>query len=103
MVKGEYEMKAYELIEQNGWCQGEAARNDEGRYVATLSDSATQFCALGAIYRVYGNCQADKMYKEFAKAMNFLDTDYSSEIVRWNDTQGRTKEEVVEALRRADV
>ena len=43
------------IATESAWCQGARAKNREGREVDVMSDSATSFCSLGAIYRAVGS------------------------------------------------
>ena len=78
-------------IVENGWCQGAASIN--GRY-----------CTLGAISQAAINVRKQYgLVNDYYIGANAMDTlrDYLGffEIVIWNDTPGRTKEEVSKTLR----
>ncbi len=78
-------------IVDNGWCQG--AANVNGRY-----------CALGAISQAAINVRKQYgLINEYYIAADTMDTFREHlgqfEIVVWNDTPGRKKEEVSKALR----
>jgi hypothetical protein len=75
-------LDAADLIEERGWCQG------------SYSDQDGRVCAIGAIVRA-GNHQ----HYRRAEAMMMMVVGMS--VVGWNDIKGRTKEEVITALRRA--
>lgn len=101
-------MKAYELIEQLDWCQGDYARNIDGADVAPENPNAVCFCSVGALQRVYGK---DKAYID---AVHRLETEILKHewhpflsceqvIVKWNDAKGRSKKEVVALMRNANV
>ena len=75
-------MKAWELLEQKGWCQG------------AMVDSTGRICAFQAVIQVYGYGSPEE-----SRVSELL----HGPITRWNDAPGRTKEEVIEALRKADV
>lgn len=90
-------MKAWELLEQKGWCQGDWAKNRRGASTIYSRDSACSFCLLGSIYRVY---EADERTNALARIASVLK---ASSIAAWNDAPGRTKEEVIAALKAADV
>ncbi len=74
-------LEAANKIETGGWCQGTIRR--DGCH-----------CIMGALIAVAKS--------EFGKALDSLRTTIASDkIIIWNDTPGRTKEEVITALRRA--
>ncbi len=95
--------KAADVITERGWCQGEP------------QDASGQLCAIGAInIAVLGRASvvADGVaYDGYAKldssqrgalvAHEMLRATIETEIVSWNDDEGRTKGEVVAALRAA--
>lgn len=74
---------AADLIERDGWCQGHAM-NDAG-----------EMCLMQAlVFTASGMC-------EFHKLRRILGHAIDEPIVEWNDRPGRTKEEVITALREA--
>lgn len=80
-------MKAWELLEQKGWCQGAFVSN--GRH-----------CAMGALREVYPDDL--ELWKAQGKMLSALEPSYSS-VTWWNDRPERTKEEVIAKLKEADV
>lgn len=99
MTPSEILLKAADLIEQKGWTRYGYARDEDGNDVNPTSRHAVCFCAIGAIRasandRGLGSLSRTAVrFAEDALDCNSLDD--------WNDEFGRTKEEVVEALRRA--
>ena len=90
-------MKAWELLEQKGWCQGVFAKDREGESVLPHSPCAEQFCMLGALGAVYRD-------EEYLSATDCLRrTLGETSLTAWNDDPTRTKAEVIAALKRADV
>lgn len=83
--------QAADLIERTGWCQGDIYELGENGILG--------YCAEGAIREV-----ADKSGERFdirdLLALAETGTDGDALYV-WNDTPGRTKEEVIATLRRA--
>lgn len=79
-------LKAAEYIRTHGWCKYQA-RADDGRV-----------CTMGALYYV-----CPKNHHEDARdhLEKFLGKQASQGIPAWNDTPGRTKEEVIAALESA--
>lgn len=93
--------KAAELIEKFGWTQGTLARAEMGNPCGELSPFATCFCAIGAVRRAT-HLVAGSSREVFHRAIGlFCDAVETNNVPRWNDTAGRTKEEVIDALRRA--
>ncbi len=83
--------RARKLIEQKGWTQG------------CFSDPAGGLCSTAAINHASGNTQLRRgAYTAFERANDMRPTSDWGQIVQWNDTQGRTKAEVIEAFARAE-
>lgn len=80
---GQMLLRAADYIEEHGWCQHKL-KDDEGRV-----------CLLGAIWKVDG------------EGLNFMPrVDRAAGVdagglISWNNALGRTKQEVVDVLRRA--
>lgn len=102
--------KAADLIEATGWTQGAFARDEYGNktepYVRSCNkgNGPVCFCASGAVLNV---AQAVKSGKDdvaseqmWDAALLLLRAEVQGEIVSFNDAPGRTKEEVIEAMRR---
>lgn len=89
-------MKAYEFLESHGWCRGTFAKTAAGEICGIFDPMATQFCASGAIYKVYNDLAA----AQYAKVYGVL-TDRA--IHAFNDDPATTKADVVKLLRDADV
>lgn len=101
-------MKAYEVLENYGWVQGTEARDRDGNDVPPLDDQAVCFCLQGAIRRSTGG---DNEFEKFRISNEKVQTVLNGKLGpavpgttwEWNDTPGRTKEEVIAVLREADV
>jgi hypothetical protein len=78
-------MKAWELIEQRGWCQGHGGTDKLGR-----------ICAAVAINMAH---QLDASEAR-ARLLKFIDCGY---ITKWNDDPARTKAQVIAKMKEADV
>lgn len=103
--------KAIELIETKGWTQGAYARLANGDKTEYTDTAAVCYCISGAM-----NCAAKQLKNEendydeiFLKGWWTI-TDVLrnreggkawDQPVYWNDESGRTKEEVVELLKKA--
>lgn len=90
---------AVDLLEQKGWTQGAFAQDVEGCIVSPMDPRAVCFCTLGAISK----CGDDNYRAAAVTVSKWLRQNYAgvNGIVDWNDARGRTKEEVVAALRAA--
>lgn len=89
-------MKAYELLEQKGWCQRVLAKDVSGFNVRPEDKRACTFCAVGALYHCYDSDDAFNITVD-------LNSIHRKGLVSWNDTTGRTKQEVIDLLKKADV
>lgn len=84
---------AADLLEEHGWCQG-MARSANGKH-----------CISGGLFEVTHSSLSDlsrgccRMYEEALQLVQM--TISRINIPEWNDRPGRTKEEAVDALRRA--
>jgi hypothetical protein len=89
------------------WCQGSNALNAAGLPVSPVSDAAQCWCLRGACLRalqpspstlsVDAHHEGSDLNKQIARACGF---DTPAKGVQWNDTQGRTWEEVIERIKR---
>lgn len=110
MAPQELLMKAADLIEPPGrWVQGALAGDRNGR---PLQDAVTGadfcghcWCVLGAIDKVMWNVRCvDKLdvpYSVRDAAKQILADHLGRNPAAWNDAEGRTQTEAVEALRSA--
>lgn len=89
---------AADIIEKPGaWTQRAYARDAKGEWVRpTSSPAAVSFCLMGAVERVMGNSYGAP-YRAIARG---FDAVYDTGPADYNDTRGRTQEEVVAAARR---
>lgn len=77
---------AADVLERDGWCQGSMYRADEdGRIIGR--------CLLGAVR------QAAKTYDDYVFAGDLLVDLLDRAPSTWNDTPGRTADEVIAKLR----
>lgn len=90
-------MKAWELLETSGWCQGAEARSFGGKAVSAEANVAASFCLVGAVIHTYGERAARPI---IVKLWSVVRTFSPAE---WNDDPSRTKEEVVALLRELNV
>ena len=81
---------AADLLERDGWCQRE------------FEDAQGRYCLVGAINRAPSpGVYSLELEIQRLSATGYMQTFLGMEPMRWNDMHGRTKEEVVSALRRA--
>lgn len=105
MLPSEILSKAADLIEPKGkWTQGWFAKNADGGSLKVFSQSATCFCAVGAMRRVAGSRgELATAFATFISASKIPEPERNAgaNIVQWNDDPARTQSEVVEAFRKA--
>lgn len=89
--------RAADLLEEFGWCQGAAARDEAGKSIVGTWERAVSFCHNGAIYRAA--CDLGVSSSLFDGRWERLIGDSDAHL--WNDVPGRTKQEVVARLRDA--
>lgn len=83
--------KARALVEQ-GWTQGQFARDKNGQMVDPRSEMAVSWCAAGALDRAEASKEAfDAFYEAISARL----------IVDWNDAFWRTQSQVIDAFKRA--
>ncbi len=74
---GQVMLKAAEWLEQNEWCQC-MFESGQARCLTGVLNEVHPYGALMAFGRIYAKCQG---------------------VMSWNDTPGRTKQEVINMLR----
>ena len=96
--------KAAAILRNGKWTQEALARNSLGNTVSPHSPDADSYCALGSIgvaVRKEGKLEA-----EIVPLMRTLQTFARSQgdimFTGWQDSDGRTKDEVIAALEAAD-
>lgn len=94
-------IEAINLLETKGWTQHEFARDANGVDVGSLSKSAACFCTIGAINAAQHSLtrKVNPSLREDAKRA--VRDVIQGGIAMWNDTKGRTKDEVIEVLKQA--
>lgn len=90
-------MQAADMIRRQGWFQKNCSDYDD-------DETRGPQCAALAI----GNCgnHSSEPYWRFATSLGFKSNGFNNHhnfIWNWNDTPGRTKEQVIEALERAAI
>jgi hypothetical protein len=90
---------AYELV-LNGWCQGVAARDEFGEPVEPSSASARGWSAPGALARIWerSNDRFGPALDAFQVANLALAAVVGEVPQVWNDAEGRTQWQVLDAL-----
>jgi hypothetical protein len=83
--------KAAELLEEHGWCQ-HASRGLLGNLC--MMQAVTE-----SICNLIGNREAENVIRLYTFVSGAIDDKVNGSPVRWNDTRGRTKEEVLGLLR----
>lgn len=115
-VKKEVEVKQptdHELMElakflvSQGWNQNCGATDINGRFCATDSADARNYCVVGAIWRAlhdtaYGMSEKEQYATSRRLGFTFLEANEMNpslgDIPDWNDAKNRTKEQVLAAF-----
>lgn len=94
--------EAYDLV-LSGWCQGASARDGAGREVEPASASARSWSASGALERAWrrSDVDPDLALAAFTRANVVLASVVSGVPQAWNDAEGRTVVQVLDALAEA--
>lgn len=96
--------RAADLLEEFGWCQGYAAVNADECPVVPVSPSVVAFCAIGALTRAAADLNSAAGTKRLCDYLGLPQQGPANQphpIAKWNDVSGRTRHEVVAALRGA--
>lgn len=93
---------AKEVLETKQWTQGAGARDKDGDLVHSRSEEAVSFCSIGAINRASHHFGGGFLLGtlRFEAEMALQDV-IDKDVITWNDSFGRTKEEVLEAFSKA--
>ena len=100
MEPSEILTKAADLIESKGFCKQAYSIDENGKEVDYLSDKAVAFCSIGAIETVSYPSTLDDTGNAYI-AINRVIFPTGLSLEDWNDDPDRTKDEVVEAFRKA--
>lgn len=95
--------KARALI-RKGWCQDAYAKTKSGEPCGELEPEASRFCARGAVYRSIPVGRSDYRIlaaEVFGELDEALPNGKGGSLVRFNDTRGRKRSEVVSVFTRA--
>lgn len=93
--------RAADLLEEFGWCQGDDAKDADGRsLIDPTSPRAVSFCVGGAYTRACDDLGRDTHALSIMHLKEVLGVSELF-VYLWNDRPGRTKQEVVSALRSA--
>ena len=84
-------LKTAHKLRFSKWLQHHLAQDKNGNHVRVTDKKATQFCVLGAMCAVAGDTVPLPGYWEFEKFLK-------QRIIDFNNTPGRTKKEVIDAL-----
>jgi len=95
----EFLVRASDLLE-SGWCQGASARDAIGEPIDASSVFARRWSIAGALERVWrrSTFDPDVALSAFVRASLALAGTIGGEPQRWNDEEGRTLDQALEAL-----
>lgn len=85
---------AAELV-RKGWVQCSMSKDAQGLNVPSTHPDAVCWCALGAINRAATGTRDEESGES---AVRLLQNQVKSSIMVWNDTPGRTAEQVAKAM-----
>lgn len=83
------------LARPEGWTQGSYARDGHGDAVDSQCSQATSFCASGAIYATQDNLTGS------IQARTVIYRIIADDIEAWNDADGRSQADIIEAFDQA--
>ena len=85
------------------WTQGAYARDASGYSVSPISRRAVAWCLNGALAKCYGDYDNGhtRYYEVATRIKQAIEPQYR--IAHWNDTKGRTFEEVCELVKTLDL
>jgi hypothetical protein len=86
------------------WTQKYEARSATGQAVSALDRTAVCYCVIGAATRAYYDLMGTDIvltYSPVDEALELVSEESGSPIVLWNDTVGRTFDEVRTAIEQA--
>ena len=95
--------RAYQLV-LRGWCQGADARDERGLPVEAANAAARRWSASGALTSAWqqnGDPHAPVSLDAFAQATLAVTAVLRAPTGRWNDADGRTQRDVLDALSQA--
>lgn len=95
MTPQEILLKAADYYDRLGWCQKAMSIKDGRRSSVRVWEYPDEVCLIGAIF------YAAIEIKDANLALGAIEKACGSKAASWNDTPGRTKEEVVAKLREA--
>lgn len=87
--------EAINILSAMGWVQHDVAQDKDGNAINPMKPSVVAVCIYGALHRSRRN------YSELDSACRAIRHVLPCEINEFNDSPGRTKEEVLDALIRA--
>lgn len=100
-------MKIHELFsDPRKWTQGAYARDKEHRHITEVGQIPVCFCLLGALRWCYSNGKHQDYAAVCKKLSDRFESDkhhWQTAVLNWNDTPGRTHEEVLALVKELDI
>jgi hypothetical protein len=90
------------LVEQ-GWCQGTEARNASGRATEVVAPDAASWSLLGALQATAVGDPSTELQDIGDAVAALAEVIFDPSLANWNDSHTRTKLEVLNVLRDAEV
>ena len=92
---------ARELLVQKGWNQRHIARDAEGKRVDATDPSAVSYCMVGAVGCIAESTGSRPNQREMDMTRTLRNHMNSNFVISFNDTPGRTFDEVLEVFDKA--
>lgn len=89
--------EARKILSENDWCQNHFAKKADGTPIMVYCKDACQFCIQGALRRA-ANGNDTEYYKGTDQIITEINKRLRVNAIQFNDTLGRTKEEVLHLL-----
>lgn len=92
-------MKAFDFLNEHGWCQFDLARDNEGKLCNCVINKAVEYCALGVLLVVYKS----KYIIPYDKVNELSKNLHGKPLMIYNDDPATKKEDILELFKRAEV
>ena len=90
------------LVER-GWCQGAEARDSRGQAIPAVSPDATAWSLLGALQAITAGDRTTELQDVGDAVAALAELILDPSLANWNDSEARTKLEVLSALKDAEL
>lgn len=91
------------VLVERGWCQGTEARDASGRATDVFSDDAAAWSLLGALQATTVSDPSTELQDIGDAVAALAELILDPSLANWNDSEARTKLEVLSALKDAEL